>query len=189
MDSMAKKTGTSIRKMSKQLGVKEDKLDVYLQYLHDDVGWETDPKYPRKLTLTDTQRDMFVKYSFAWGLSSTGRTDEMVRSALEKQFQIKEGMARVIIAESYHIYGNAKEVNKKGKVRAAVLYLEMLSNLARADKDYKTAESCWVKAKELEGLYEKEANGHDPADFMQKPTVIFANNINILKQQQRADDE
>lgn len=189
---MAKKNkGTSIRKMNNQLGVSAEKLDVYLQYLHDEISWEKEESTPHRVALTETQRDMFVKYSFAWGMLATGRTDEMVRSALEKQYSIKEGMARIIIAESYHIYGNAKEVNKKGKVRAAVLYLEMLSNLARADKDYKTAETCWVKAKELEGLYEKDMQGHDPAKFEQKPNVFFVNNLNILKQQQqqRPDDE
>ena len=175
--------------MSKQLQVDPDKLDIYLQYLNNEVLWEPDPEQSRRPTLTETQRQMFLKYSFAWGMASTGRTDEMVRSALEKQFGIKEGMARYIIEESYHIYGSAKEVNKRGKTRAAVLYLEMLSNLARSDKDYKTAESCWVEAKRLEGLYEKETAGFDPSDFMEKPTIIFANNINILKQQQRADDE
>jgi hypothetical protein len=171
------------------MGVEADKLDVYLQYLNNEVLWEPDPEAPRKPALTDTQREMFLKYSVAWGMASTGRTDEMIRSALEKQFGIKEGQARYIIEESYHIYGSATEVNRRGKTRAAILYLEMLSNLARSEKDYKTAESCWVKAKELEGLYEKEKEGFDPAEFAQKPTVIFANNINILKQQQRADDE
>ncbi|OIN61173.1 hypothetical protein BLX24_03690 [Arsenicibacter rosenii] len=175
--------------MSRQLGVNTDKLSVYLQYLNDEVAWEPDPEQPRKPCLTATQQDMFLKYSFAWGMVSIGRTDEMVRSSLEKQFGIKEGMARVIIDESYHIYGNAREVHKKGKTRAAVLYLEMLSNLARADKDYKTAKEAWVEAKRLEGLYREDAAGFDPEDFMVKPNIVFVNNVNILKQQQRDDDE
>lgn len=178
-----------MRRMNRQLGIDADKLDVYLQYLNDELSWEPDAKQPRKPAMTQTQREMFLKYSFAWGMLSIGRTDEMVRSALEKQFEIKEGMARVVIDESYHIYGNAREVNKRGKTRAAVLYLETLSNLARAEKDYKTAEACWVEAKKLEGLYREEAGGFDPSDFLAKPNVVFVGNINVLKQQQRDDDE
>lgn len=178
-----------MRRMGRQLGADPDKLDAYLQYLNNEIEWEPDPNLPRRPALTQTQRDMFLKYSFAWGMLAIGRTDEMVRSALEKQFGIKEGMARVIIEESYHIYGNARDVNKRGKTRAAVLYLEMLSNLARADKDYKTAEACWVEAKKLEGLYKEESVGFDPSDFMTKPNIVFVNNVNILKQQQREDDE
>jgi len=186
---MAKKN-QSLKRISKRIGVDPDKLDDYMLFLNDELLFEPDYERPGAPCLTAEQRDMYNKYSFAFAQASMGRPDSMILSSIEKQFGVKEGMARIILKEAYYLFGDGEAVSKKGKTRAAILYLEMLSNLARAERDYKTAKECWVEAKKLEGLYDIEGAGWNPSDFRTAPQmVILTGDVAVLKQQQREDDE
>ncbi|MFN3378915.1 MAG: hypothetical protein ACK41O_05630 [Runella zeae] len=180
---------TTIKQAKKRSGIEVSKLDAYVQFLNDELLWEPDDRFPHKASLTEEQRMMYRRYSFAFAQASMGRPDSMILSAIEKDCEVKEGMARIILREAYYIFGDGEMVSKKGKTRAAIMYLEMLSNLARSEKDYKTAKECWVEAKKLEGLYYTEGAGWNPDDFKVPPMIVFTGDIKVLQKQQRADDE
>ncbi len=174
-----RKQGQSIVKMKNKLSTPVNKFDPYLEFLNGTRDFDA---------LTNEQKDMFDKYSIAWSMANIGRTDDMIESALMKKYNIKSGMARIIRIESFELYGNVQEVSKKGRTMASINYFKTLSNLARAEKDFKTAKEAWKEAALLEGLYDKElGEGWKKTDFLTPPTVILTSNVNIL-QQQRAKE-
>lgn len=183
------KAVTTIKTAKKRIGAEADKLDVYVQFLNDELLWEPEPGKSALKSLTQEQREMYQKYSFAFAQASMGRPDSMILTAIEKHFEVKEGMARIILKDAYEVFGDGGITNKRGKTKAAVMYLEMLSNLARSEKDYKTAKECWVEAKKLEGLYDQDTAGFAPDDFKVPPMIVFTGDNNVLIKQQREDDE
>jgi hypothetical protein len=177
-----RKQSQSLTKMKSKLGVQKNKFDVYHEYLSGTKDIEE---------LTIEQQEMFDKYSLAWSMANIGRTDDMIEAALQKKYDIKSGMARIIRIESFELFGNVEDVSKKGRLMAAINYFKTLSNLARAEKDFKTATMAWKEASTLEGLYEGEAVGFNLNDFKTAPTIVFTNNINVLNKQNKSieDDE
>lgn len=170
-----RKQSQSLVKMKNKLSTPVNKFDPYLEFLNGTRDFEQ---------LTKEQKDMFDKYSIAWSMANIGRTDDMIESALMKKYNIKSGMARIIRIESFELYGSVDEVSKKGRTIATINYFKTLSNLARSEKDFKTATIAWKEAATLEGLYEKEiGDGFTKADFATPPTVIITSNVNILHQQ------
>lgn len=178
-----KKTAKSVAVMKKRTGQEASKYDSYIDCLNGSKSWES---------LSKVQSDMYEKYSLAWSMANIGRTDDMIEAALIKKFEIKQGMARILRIESFELFGSANDVNKQGRKLAAINYFKTLSNLARSEKDYKTAKEAWKEASLLEGLYEDEIAGWDKSKFDVPTTVIFSSNTNVLVQQRKEaleDDE
>lgn len=175
-----RKTNQSIATMKKRTKADDSKYDKYLDCLNGSKEWEA---------LTEVELEMYNKYSLAWSMANIGRTDDMIEAALMKRYEIKAGMARIIRIECFELFGSANEVNKQGRKAAAINYFKTLSNLARVEKDFKTATASFKEASTLEGLYESEITGWDMSKFDIAPTIIFTSNANVLVQQRQAQED
>lgn len=177
-----RKTNQSIETMKKRTKSEGNKYDKYLDCLNGSKDWDA---------LTEVELAMYEKYSLAWSMANIGRTDDMIEAALMKRYEIKAGMARIIRIECFELFGSANDVNKQGRKAAAINYFKTLSNLARVEKDFKTATASFKEASTLEGLYESDAMGWDMSKFDIAPTIIFTSNANVLVQQrqEKEDDE
>ena len=174
---MAKKLG--IGKLKRVLKIDEDTLDVYLRYYAREVEYEH---------LTVTQAGMLEKYRKAWALYCMGRTDEMVRSQLMREYAIEERQARYIFEESKFIHGKLDQVDKDGRRAASMAFYDLMANLAMKEKQYETAVSARDKADRLAKLHESEDVGFDPEDFMKAAKFVFVNNVNVLKKHLDLDE-
>lgn len=172
------KTG-ALQRMKRALKLDENKMDKYLDHFHSGTK------------LSDEELAMLEKYRKAWSSLSLGRTYDMVLSMLMKDYRLQERQARYIISEACYIYGQAQDIDKSAKKIASANYYRLLSNLARANGDIEAAARAWERADKLEGLYDVEAAGLNPDDFLRAAKFVFTDNINVLIQQQqkRADDE
>jgi len=175
---MAKKLG--IGKLKRVLRIDEDTLDVYLRYYAQEIEYEQ---------LTETQCEMLERYRKAWALYCMGRTDEMVRSQLMRDYGIQERQARYIFEESKFIHGKLDQVDKDGRRAASMAFYDLMANMAMKEKQYETAVIARDKADKLAKLHESDDLGFNPDDFMKAAKFVFVNNINVLKKQQMDLDE
>lgn len=169
----------SLSRAKRILKIDEDKLDWALQYYAGDKDFEH---------LTPTQQDMLEKYKKAWGMLSMGRTAEMVRQTLMKDYEIQDRQARYIIEEARILYGQVDQVDLDGRKQASIAFYDLLSNIAFKDKDVKEARECRKEADTIAGVYKSEQIGLNPEDFLKASKIVFVNNINVFKKQQDAID-
>lgn len=169
----------SLSRAKRILKIDEDKLDWALQYYAGDKQFEQ---------LTPTQQDMLEKYSKAWGMLRMGRTAEMVRSTLMKEYDIQDRQARYIIEEANILFGQIDQVDKDGRKQASIAFYDLLTNIAFKEKDVKEARECRKEADTLAGLYESEHIGLNPEDFLKASKIVFVNNVNVFKKQQDVID-
>lgn len=179
----------TFKKAKALLKVDEGKLDKYLRFYAGELLYEPDPEHPQKEHLTDTEREMLERYRRVFSLFKIGRTDEMIRQILEKEFGIEWRQARNIVNDAYYLFGVVADADKEGKKRVSIEYYRTLANLAQEkDKDYDTAGKLWEKADKLEGLFNTEQQGLNPDDFKHPTTFVFTENINVLQQRQKQMD-
>lgn len=170
------------------LKVDESKLEKYLRFYNDEILLHPDPLKPHLESLTETERSMLERYRRVFAMFDIGRTDEFIRSVLQKEYDIEWRQARNIVNDCYYIYGVVGSADKEGKKRASINFYRTLANLAFKDRDFEAAGKLWEKADKLEGLFESEQNGLNPDDFKHAPTVVFTNNINVLNQRRKELD-
>lgn len=176
----------TLKRANKLLKVDEGRLDKYLRFYADEVLYEPDPAHPKKESLTDTEREMLERYRRVFALFGIGRTDEIIRKILEKEYGIEWRQARNIVNDAYYLFGVVANADREGKKRVSIEYYRTLSALAlEKDKDYDTAGKLWEKADKLEGLFEADQGGLNPDDFRHPNTFIFTDNINVLQQRQK----
>lgn len=168
--------------------IDESKLEKYLRYYNDEILLYPDPAKPHLEHFTDTEREMLQRYRRVFSMFDIGRTDEWIRSVLEKEYGIEWRQARNIVQSAYYIYGVLGVPDREGRKRASINFYRTLANLAFKDKDYDTAAKLNEKADKLEGLFDAESAGLDPADFKNAPTVVFTSNVNVLQQQLKSLD-
>jgi hypothetical protein len=178
----------SLKQAKKLLKVDETKLEKYLRFYNNEILLEPSVEFPHKEALTPTERMMLERYRRVFGMFDIGRTDEWIRSTLQKEYDIEWRQSRNIVNEAYVIYGIVGEADRVGKKRASINFQRTLANLAFKDKNYEAAGKLWEKADKLEGLLDAEAMGLDPDDFKHPSTFIFTDNVNILNQRQKQLD-
>lgn len=180
------KTNFTLRRAEKLLKLDESKLTPYIQYYRNEVLYEPDENQPNMPTLTETQRMMLNRYRKTWASLCMGRTQEMVRQMLMKEESIDERYARIVVNETYWLYGNLDDVDITGKRMASIQFYRTLANLALKEKNYDMAAKCWKDADQLEGLFNQEQqSGLDPADFMAAGVFVFSSNLNTLRKNQK----
>lgn len=187
-DEMAKKL-LSLARANKILKIDETKLDRYLQYYNDELLREPDPHNPNAPALDETEQEMLRKYERVYEMFDIGRTDGMIRSFLQKEYDIKDRQSRYIIEEARILYGITGQADKEGRKQASINFYRTLANVAFKEKQYEVAGKLWEKADKLEGLFSEDRIGLDPADFMKPTKFVFVNNMNVLNQKTTELDE
>ncbi|GAB3936987.1 hypothetical protein [Larkinella terrae] len=165
----------SIKRAKRLLKIDESKLDRYLQFYANETTYED---------FTESEQQKLEQYSKAWGMLRMGRTEDMVRSVLMKDYAIQDRMARYLVEECKLLFGAVEETDKEGRRQASIAYYDLLSNIAFKEKDIKEARECRREADELAGLYQQEVQGLDPVDFQKPGKYVFINNVNVYKKQQ-----
>lgn len=183
---MAKKL-LSLARANKVLKIDESKLDRYLLYYNDELLRDFDDESPDAPTLTYTERDMLTKYERVYEMFDIGRTDGMIRSFLKKEYDIKDRQARYVVEEARILFGITGKADKEGRKQASINFYRTLANVAFKDKLYEVAGKLWERADRLEGLFNDEHIGLDPADFGKPTKFVFTNNIQILNQNKTID--
>lgn len=179
----------TIKQAKNLLKVDETKLDKYLRFYANEVLYDQDERHPHKEHLTATERDMLERYRRVFALFKVGRTDEMIRAIIEKEYGVEWRQARNILNDAYYLYGIVTSADKEGKRRVSIDRYRTLSVLAEMhNKDFEAAGKLWRLADDLEGLFAAEEAGLDPEKFMHAPTFIFTSNINVLNQRQKELD-
>jgi hypothetical protein len=178
----------SLKGAKAKLKIDEEKLEKYLRYYNDEILLTPDPEHPHKEAFTPTELEMFQRYRRVFSMFDIGRTDEWIRSVLEKEYGIEWRQARNIVNTAYALYGVLNVPDREGRKRASINYYRTLSNLAIKDKDYDTAAKLNEKADKLEGLFEPDNGGLNPDDFKHPTQFIFTDNINVLNQRQKELD-
>ncbi|WP_421830229.1 hypothetical protein [Larkinella sp.] len=168
----------TLKKAKRLLKIDETKLDRYLQFYANELTYED---------FTESEQLKLEQYSKAWSMLRMGRTEDMVRSVLIKDYALQDRMARYIVEECKLLFGAVEETDKEGRRRASIAYYDLLSNIAFKEKDIREARECRREADELAGLYQQELPGLDPADFQKPGKYIFINNVNVYKKQQELE--
>lgn len=159
--------------------IDDSKLDWAFRYYANEIEHEQ---------LTPIQQEMLEKYGKAWGMLKMGRTMDMVRSALTKDYAIQERQARYIVEECQILYGPVDQIDVAGRTQASIAFYDLLSNIAFKEKDITEARTCRRAADELAGVYEKEQGGLNPEDFLKPGKFVFVQNLNVFKKQQDVID-
>ena len=169
----------SIGRLKRALRIDENKLDAYLKYYNGEIETED---------LTAVQLDMLEKYRKAWSWYCLGRTEEMVRSMLVKDFSIEDRQARYIFEEAKFVHGKLDQVDRDGRRAASIAFYDLIANMALKDKNLEAAVKARQQGDELARLNEPEDAGLDPAEFMKAAKFIFVNNVNVYKKTLELDE-
>lgn len=178
----------SLARANKILKIDESKLDRYLLYYHNELAFEFDEGNPHQPHLNETEQDMLRKYQRVYEMFDIGRTDGMIRSFLMKEYDLKERQCRYIVEEARILYGITTQADKEGQKRASISYYRTIANVAFKNKEYKTAIDAWQLADKLEGLFDGETLGLNPADFIKPTKLYFINNMNVVNQKTPLDE-
>jgi hypothetical protein len=180
------KKNMPMKKVSKALGIDESKMMRYLHFYQGDVSYAPDENKPNLPSLTETERESLDRYRLCWEQLCMGRTEMMIRTMLTKEHGIEDRRARDIVIETYFLYGTVSKADKEGKRRASIEYYRMLAALLQnKDKNYEAAGRMMEKADKLEGLHEQEQMQLDPDQFKTAATLVFVNNLNVLKKNKK----
>ena len=177
----------SLTRTNKILKINESKLDRYFLYYKDELLREPEEDKPNAPCLTATELDMLKKYERVYEMFDIGRTDGMIRSFLMKDYDVKERQARYIIEEARIIYGITGKADKEGRKQASINYYRTLSNIAFKKGDYVAAAALNHRADVLEGLYNENDIGLDPADFGKVSNFTFVNNLQVVMKSKKQE--
>lgn len=180
--------GMTLTRSKKLLGIDDQKLDIYVKWYKGEVLTDPDPKRPHMKWLTPEQKVQLERFRRIFAMFTIGRTDELIRNVIQKEFQVEWRQAYNLLAEAYVVYGVTEVADKEGKKRASINFYRTLANLAFKERDYETAGKLWEKADKLEGLYEAEIEGLDPNDFKAQAKLVFINNMNVFNKKQKELD-
>ena len=169
----------SIGRLKRILKVDENKLDIYLRYYNQEV----EPS-----DMTATQVDMLEKYRKAWSWYCMGRTEDMVRTMLMRDYDIEERQARYIFEEAKFVHGKLDQVDRDGRRSASIAFYDLIANMALKEKNLDAAVKARERGDNLARLNEPEDMGLDPADFLKTAKYVFANNVNIYKEHMKLDE-
>ncbi|TDB67124.1 hypothetical protein [Arundinibacter roseus] len=169
----------SIGRLKRILKIDEGKLDIYLRYYNQEVD---------TADLNGTQLNMLEKYRKAWSWYCMGRTEDMVRAMLMKDYNIEERQARYVFEEAKFIHGKLDQVDRDGRRSASIAFYDLIANMALKEKNLEAAVKARERGDDLARLNEPEDIGLDPNDFMKASKFIFVNNVNVYKKQLDLDE-
>ena len=169
----------SLSRAKRILKIDDNKLDWAFRFYANEIEFEA---------LLPVQQDMLEKYRKAWGMLNMGRTMDMVRSVLMKDYAIQDRQARYIVEEAQILFGPIDEVDAVGRRASSISFYDLLSNIAFKEKDITEARMCRHTADELAGLHTEKGLGLNPEDFLKPAKFIFVNNVNVFKKQQDVID-
>ena len=169
----------SIGKLKRILKIDETKMDAYLRYYNQEV---------ELVDMTATQIDMLEKYRKAWSWYCLGRTEDMVRSMLMRDYEIEERQARYIFEEAKFVHGRLDQVDRDGRRSASIAFYDLIANMALKEKNLDAAVKARQQGDHLAKLNEPEDVGLDPADFLKTAKYVFVNNVNVFKKQIELDE-
>jgi hypothetical protein len=156
--------------LKRLLKVPDADLDVFFSYYMGEIEVEQ---------MSSDQQEKLVRYIKAWSWYSLGRTRQMIVDGLMKDHDIQKRQAEYDFAASVAIHGKKDQVDKDGRRAASIEYLDLLSQLAMKEKRFDWAQSCRKEADLLMGIYDTEADGFDPEDFVKPSKIVFVTKVDV----------
>lgn len=159
------KTGR-IRRLLK---ISDDELSPYFAYHLGEIDF---------VELSEKQREKLARYTKIWSQLMMGRPQQMVLSAIMKEYGISTRQAQYDLSFSVQLHGPLDQVNKDARRAASREFFDLLSQLAMKDKQYPVAVMARKEADTLAGLHKEEKEGFDPSLFEKPSKIVFNVQVN-----------
>lgn len=108
---------------------------------------------------------------------------------LSKELDISEAHSYSILRNAIKLFGDVSKTETQGLKAAKYEYYMMLSNMARAEKDFQSSIKASALADKIMGLFDPETPKIPSSILLPATTFIFVNDPEVLKKQQTEDTD
>lgn len=149
---------------------KFDRIDRYKAHLVDG------------LELNETEQKMLDRYRFAAMQLRQGMTRGHIVAALQREFDISEPQAYVVLRDGVKVYGDAGALDRQAMRQAMYDQFMLLAQLARRKEDFMSAARHMENAGKLFDLFKADVAGVDPSKYQRPANILFTDDESALKE-------
>lgn len=143
--------------------------------------------YFNGIELTDDEQKTLANLRKAHSIFCASASKTQTVKILAKDLDLSEAHCYSILRNAIQLFGDVSKTEAQGLKAAKYEYYMMLSNMARAEKDFQSAIKASALADKVMGLFEPTAPKIPDSVLFPPTTFVFVDDAEVLRKQQTED--